>query len=220
MDRASEQLLASSRFALKKHRSARRRCHAHRLQRVPNGRRVADDPSLVAELHHFAAKRVVLAPQPDEFKRLIDRQLKLLRTHRLGDVVDRPRLDRRHRMLDARIAGEHDQRNVHSVATQKLEKLQAGESRHSVVRYDEVDAALGQYLEGLRHVRHGDRLVSGSLERVLEDQPDRRIVIDAEYRGHLGKWRGEDCGRDSVAGRQDRLPSPGAQPFRVPCRYH
>ena len=44
-------------------------------------------------------------------------------------------------MLDRRVAGEHDQRDVVPLLPKQLEELEAGESRHPVVGDDQVDAA-------------------------------------------------------------------------------
>ena len=122
---AREELLAGARFALEQHGRARRRGRRDRLQHAANRRAVADDLPLVAELHHLAAQPFVLAAQPHDLERLIDRELELLRADRLRDVVDRAGFDRRDRVLDAAVAGQHDQRRLVSLLPQQREEFEA-----------------------------------------------------------------------------------------------
>ncbi len=157
VDRPREQLLARAALALQQHRGAGGRRHRHRLQDAAQRRALADDLPLVAELHHLAAQRLVLAAQPHELQRLVHRQPQLLGAHRLGDVVDRPGLDRRHRVLDARVAGEHDQRDVVPLALQQRQELQPGEPRHAVVGDDQVHPSAREHLQRLGHAARADR---------------------------------------------------------------
>ena len=112
VNRAREQLLAGARLALEQHGRARRRGRRDGLQHATDRRAVADDLPLVPELHHLAAQPLVLAAQAHDLERLIDRELELLRPDGLRDVVDRAGLDRRDRVLDAAVAGQHDQRRL------------------------------------------------------------------------------------------------------------
>ena len=43
-------------------------------------------------------------------------------------------------------------------------------------------------LQRLRNVVGRNRLMTGALERILEDQPDRRLVIETENRCHRMVW--------------------------------
>ena len=148
------------------------------------GGAVADDLPLVPELHHLATQTLVLAAQAHDLERLVDRELELLRPHRLRDVVDRAGLDRRDRVLDAPVSGEHDQRRLVSLLPEQGEELEPGQPRHPIIGDDQVDRRVLQRLQRLRNVVRRHRLVPGALERVLEDQPDRWLVIEAENRCH------------------------------------
>ena len=206
VQRAGEQLLARTRLALQQHRRARRRRHGNRLHQPPHHLAVADDLPLVPELHHLAAQRIVLATEAHQLQRLLHRQLQLLRTHWLRDVVHCAGLDACHRMLDRRVTGQHDQRHVVSFATQQRQELQAGQTRHPVVGNHQVDVAAGQHLQRLGHVASADRRVSGLLQRVFENQADTGFVIDIQDRGHA---RGA-AGRNRHAGHATR-PDPSAE---------
>ena len=109
VDRPREQLLTGPRLSFEQHGRTRRRGSGDCLEHATNRVAVADDLALVAELHDLAPQPLILASEANYFQRLVDRELQLLRAHRLRDVVDRPGLDRRNRMLDAAIPGEHDE---------------------------------------------------------------------------------------------------------------
>src|SRR5689334_8421625 len=70
---AGEELLAGAAFTLQQHRRASGRGHRDGLQNAPNDDTVANDLTLVSELHDLTTQRLVLAPQPNEFERLLDR---------------------------------------------------------------------------------------------------------------------------------------------------
>jgi hypothetical protein len=159
--------------------------------------RVADDLPLVAELHHLATKLVVLGAEPGHLQCLRHRQLELRGLHRLRYVVDRARLDRGDRMLDARVAGEHDQRDVVSLASQHLEELEPGDPRHAIIGDDELHLAARQDLQRLGDVAGAERAVPRALESVFEDEPDRRLVVYVEDCRH-------DQDRTGEAGDADR----------------
>src|SRR5690606_22404954 len=149
---------------------------------------------------------------PDELQRLIDRQLQLFGPDRLGDVVDRARLDGSDRVLDAGVSRQHDQRDVVAFARQQRQELEAGEPRHPVVGDDEVHFLLRQDLQRLGHALGTHGTVAGALQRILEDQTDGGFVVDVENGRHLLSLpRGSGPGR--LYGLWERLahaPAPGA----------
>ena len=124
VDRAGKELLTRARLALQQDRRPGGRCHGDRLQDPTDGRRVADDLPFVAELHHFLAQQLILTAQAHKLERLLNRQLQLLRPDRLRDVVNGAGLDAGHRVLDAGVARQHDQRNVIALARQELDEFQ------------------------------------------------------------------------------------------------
>ena len=195
---AGEQLLSGARFTLQQHRGAGRSGHGNRLQDPPNRRRVADDLPFVPELHHFLAERLVFAPQAHELQRLVHGQLKLLRTDRLGDVVDRSGLDAGHRVFDAGVSREHNQRDVVPLTRQQLDKLQPGQPRHSIVGDDQVDAAPLQNEQRFRHAPGAHWGVAGLGERIFENQSDAWLVIDVQNCGHGGATLGRRGRRESA----------------------
>ena len=191
MDGAGKQLLAGARLTLQQYRGPGGSGHGDRLQDPTDRRRVADDLSFVPELHDLFAERLVLAPQAYEFQRLIHGQLELLRTDRLGDVVDGPGFDAGHRMFDAGMSGQHDQRDVISLTREQLDELQPGQPRHSIVGDDQVDAAALENLQRLRYAPRANRRVARLSQRVLEDQSDAWLVIDVQNCGHGGAELGQ-----------------------------
>ena len=75
-----------------------------------------------------------------------------------------------------------------SFLPKQREELEPGEAGHPVIGDDEVDGAAGQGLQRLRDVVRRDGLMPGSLQRVLEDQPDCRFVVEAENRRHTDEF--------------------------------
>ena len=133
MNRAREQLLARARFPLQQDGGARGRRRGNGLHETPNLWCLANDRPLVPELHDLAAERGILASETYHFQRLRHRELEPLRAHRLGDVVDRSRLDRRDGVLDRGIAREHDERDCAPLLLKELEELESGQPRHAIV---------------------------------------------------------------------------------------
>ena len=177
VDRPRQELLPGTALALQQDRYTRGRRHRHRLQDSPQAHAVAD-LALVAELHHLAPQRLILAAKAHELQRSFHRELELLRLHRLRDVVDRPRLDRGDRVLDARVLGEHDERHVVAFALQQRQELEPRQPQHAVVGDDEIDVLPGEYLQRLDDVRRTCGSVPGADQRVLEKQSDGRLVVD------------------------------------------
>jgi hypothetical protein len=163
---------------------ASRRRHRDRLKHTSDRRTVADDLPLVPKLHHLATQPVVLSAQPHDFERLIDRKLELFGANRLRDVVDGAGFDCRDSVLDAAVPGQHDQRRLISLLSEQGKKLEPREPRHPIIGDDEVHRSMRERLECLRNVVGGHRLVPRAFERILEDQPDRRLVIETEDRCH------------------------------------
>lgn len=112
MNGPGEQFLAGTGLALEQHGRPGGCSHGDGLQNAPDGGRISNDLPLIPELHDLLPERLVLSAQSYELQRLVHRQLELLRADRLGDMVDRAGLDRRHRVFDARMPGEHDERDV------------------------------------------------------------------------------------------------------------
>ena len=199
---AGEQLLARARLPFQQNGGAGRGGGGHGLKKATDLEALADDGALVPDLHHLAPKRVVLAAQAHHLERLGDRELELLGTHRLGDVVHRARLDRRDGVLDRGVAGEHDQRDVVALLLEQLEELEPRQPGHPVVRDDEVHVPLGERLERFGDAVRADGRVAGPLERVLEDEPDRGLIVHVQDCGHVPAWEaatlegGEEYSRD------------------------
>src|SRR5258707_10910762 len=190
---------------------------AHRLQQAEDLRRFADDRALVAETGELATEEGVFAPKVHDLEGLRHRELQLLRAHRLRDVVDRPCLDRRDRMLDGRIAGEHDQRNRDAFFAQQLEKLEAREPRHPVVRDDEVDVMLGERPKCFRDRRRSYDGMPGALEGVLENEADGGLVVEIENGGH--EIRLGDSGRYFANLASTRVPRPPVPLDLAPTKW-
>ena len=142
MERAREQLLARSRLSLEEHGGRVRAA----IEIVwSTFRSSALSPMISRSWRNSVTSRrrfIVFAAQPRVRERLGHRELELLALERLLQVLDRAGLDRRHRVIDARVAGEHDHRNVVSLAAKEREELEPGDPRHLVVRDDQVDATL------------------------------------------------------------------------------
>jgi hypothetical protein len=163
----------------------------------PDLEALADDHALVAELHHFAAQGVVLAAEPHDLERLGHGELELLRPHGLGDVVHRAGLDRGDGVLDRRVAREHDQGDVVPFLLQQLEELEPRQPGHPVVRDDQVDVSLGERLKRFRHAVRANGRVARPLERVLENEPDRGLIVHVQDGGHVPAWDGTTMGAEA-----------------------
>jgi hypothetical protein len=198
VDGASEQLLARSRFPLEENRGAGRGGGRHGLEQPLDLDALADDRALAPELHHLAAQGVVLAAEPHDLECLSHGQLELLRPHWLGDVVHRAGLDRRDGVLDRRVAGEHDQRDVVALLLQQLEELEPRQPGHPIVRDDQVDVPLRERLERFGDAVRADGRMARPLERILENEPDRGLIVHVQDGGHVRAWgvRPEDGGEE------------------------
>ena len=139
-------------------------------------------------------QRLVLALEPHVLERLVDRQLELLRAHGLRDVVDRPRLDRLHRVLDGRVAGEHDDRHVVPLALEHREELEPRDAGHPVVGDDQVDGIALEQVQRLGDVPGAECLVPGPPQRLLDDHAHGRLVVDVQNGRHASNL-GQEGGR-------------------------
>ena len=189
MDSAGEELLAGPRLTLKENRGARAGGHRHRLEDAPDLAALADDLAPMPELGHLAAEVLVLPAESGVGERLGDGELELLALERLLEVVDRPRLDRRHRVVNARIAGEHDQGDVIALAHEEGQELDPRQPRHLEVGDDQVDPSAGHLLQGIRDARGDERRVACAPERPLERGAHRGVVVHAEDGRHRRGWR-------------------------------
>ena len=180
VDRPGEQLLAGARLALDQHGRAGDGDSAHDLHRPAKRLAVAHQSAPSPDLDDLAAKGLVFPPQPDHLQRLADRHIERLRLDRLGEVVDRSRFDGDHGVLDTRVAGHDDDRNLVAFAVQLGEEVEPGEAGHAVVGDDEVDGRPGDHAHRIFDARHQDRAVARSAECVLQDDTDGRLVVDAQ----------------------------------------
>ena len=186
MDGARGQLLARPRFPLEQHGRAGGCGGGDHVQQLPDLRRVADDLALVPEGHHLAAQRLVLPAESRQLEGRGDGDLELVGAHGLRDVVHGAGLDRRDRVLDRSMPGEHDHGHLGPFLAQVFEELESGHARHPLVEDDEVEGLALEHTERLRDVRGPKGLVPHPEERVVEDRADRRVVVDVEDLGHAG----------------------------------
>ena len=203
VNRAREQLLARSGFSFEQDGGASRRRRRDGLQEATDLDALTDDRALVAELHDFAPQRIVLAAQAHDLECLRNGQLELFRADGLGDVIHRAGLDRRHRLLDRGVTGEHDQRDIVAFLLQELEELEPRQPGHAKVRDDQVDVSLRERLQRLGHIVRADGGMAGPLESVLEDETDGGLIVHIQDGGHLTgvrraiTGRGEEYCRDA-----------------------
>src|SRR5438309_4685845 len=87
---AGEELLPGTGFSFQQDRCAGGRRGCDGLEHPADDGTVTNDLALATILRHFRTKALVLATQPNDLERLVDRQLELLRPYRLRDIVDRP----------------------------------------------------------------------------------------------------------------------------------
>ena len=126
----------------------------------------------------------------DSFEARIDRQFQLLRPKRFGDMVNRTRFYGRHGVLNAGVAGEHDQRRIVSLLPHDFDQVDARGAGHAVVRHDQINLGIRQALQSRGHCPSLYDRMSQPLKRFAQEREKRGIVVDAEDSGQV--QRAED----------------------------
>jgi hypothetical protein len=79
---------------------------------------------------------------------------------------------------------------------EELEELEPRQSGHPVVRDDQVDVPLRERLERFGNAVRADGRVAGPLERVLEDEADRGLIVHVQDGGHVPAYHSEGGGEE------------------------
>jgi hypothetical protein len=128
---------------------------------------------------HCAVGETILIRLGDEGVPQSKRQL--ARVHRLAQEVGRSELQRLELGLRIRRGGEDDDWNVPErfVLSHRFEDLEPSDVRHVQVQEQDVWISLREEIERTSRVGGGQEvLVSLTLEKRLQDQDGRRVVVD------------------------------------------
>ena len=154
------------------------------MEKATHDRTLANDLPLVPKRHYLLAENVVLLPESRHLQSFRHGVLELLRPHRLRDVVGRTGLDCLDGVLDRGIARDHDQGNVVCFLSQQVEELEPRHARHLEIGDDQLDLAMRQRLKSLWDIPRPNRTMACSKQSVLEQQTNRRVVVDVKDRRH------------------------------------
>src|SRR5215470_4468372 len=176
-------------------------------RRLPS-ERVVGQLELVAEPRVLAGEAPALGGAPYDHQELVG-------VPGLGDeVVDPPRVDRLHEVVDVGVGGQHDPHRVRLLLA-PAQELDARHPRHAVVGHDDRHVRLGRETgEGLLPVAGPDHPKLGGqdgLQRVeharlvVHDQ-DRRLVHEASRRAG-----GQRADHPAVAGPDARARTMGSR---------
>jgi len=178
MQRARHQLLSGARFARDQHRRRGLRKPADGTEHFLHRLRLPQDlgGSLLGLFLLLLPQRLVQGA-PDEINRLVN-------VERLGQVLERAALKRRHRRLEVRIRGHDDHRQVGMALLHLLQQLQARGPGHADVRHQHLGRPgieLGERVAGLRE---GLERNAFARERLLEHPADGAVVVYYPNRLH------------------------------------
>jgi hypothetical protein len=132
-------------------------------------------------------------------ERLLDQRAQLLQRHRLRKVVERARLERRHRVFGAAMRGDHRDRNVQRLVGDVLDDLQPFTVGQAHVGEAKVEAVLVEQPNRIADGFCAGGIQSHSGKRHLKQFQQIRLVVDdeharlaAQFAGHVsplvGSW--------------------------------
>ncbi len=130
-------------------------------------------------------QQAVLLGEPLELEPLEHGDLQFFAVERLGEVVEGPELHRLHRGIYGAEGGEHDDDRRRRPLLDRREHLETGHARHLQVGDHQLGRLLLEKPQAGLAVRSGVDVVPLLLQVVLENAPQRTIVVDDEdLRGH------------------------------------
>ena len=184
VQRARDQLLAGPALAVDQDRRPARRRLDDQVEHLAHPRALADDLAEVVGVRlEVLAERAVLGDQPVLRQRVAQDDQHLVVLERLADVVEGAALHRRDRVLDRRVGGDHQHRQVVVDLLELVERGHAVHARHHHVDDRRVERHRPGQLEPLRRRRGQAHLVALARQQRLEDLPHDLLVVDDQNRG-------------------------------------
>ncbi len=154
---------------------------------------LAEEAAEALRVDDGAAEPLHLLPELTVLERPPDHQGEELGVDRLGDEVVGAGANRGHRGVEARVAGDHDHRDVGPDAEDALAQLGSAERGHAEIGEDHVEIALGDELERVEPGGAPLDLERITPEHQLQHLAHRLIVIDDEnsstHAGLVGNMR-------------------------------
>ena len=191
MEGARRQLLAGPALAFHEDRRAAQRGLGDQLEHLAHARAAADDvPQPLLLRAQARAERAVLGHQPPLLGRVADHHHHFFVLERLGDVVERAVLHGRDRVLERRVGGDEDDRQVFVEAAQPVERLDAADARHHHVDDGDVEPPPAGQRQALVAVGGRRDVAALPLEQRLQDVPHDLLVVD-DQDGCMTKHRRE-----------------------------
>lgn len=187
---AGNQLLTGSRLTLNQHRRASRRHRTYHLEHPPDCLPVAQNLPTPAKARQFLAERLVLFPEANHLERLGHGDSECFLTHGLGEVVDRAASERHDRMLHRGVSGHDDDRDPVSLLFQLRQQVETRGAGHPIVRDDQLELLPTNGLHRFVDAVCQDRRMTKFRQRRLENDANRRLVIDAQDGCHAPPWCG------------------------------
>ena len=179
MERARHELLARAALAVDQDRRAAGRCLDDQVEHLPHAGASADDlAEPVGVRLEVLPERAVLGDEPPLGDGVPQHAEHFVVLEGLRDVVERPALDRRDRVLDRRERGNHQDRKVVVYLLELVERRNAIHARHHHVHDGRVEGHGPRELEALGRVLCEPDAVTLTCEEGVEDLAHDLLVVD------------------------------------------